>query len=1048
MNTKLYSLVGGLMLVGLFGFGASASALTYTGMTPPVVKSNTGTFTVPTITVQCSSANEISADQTVRLGIEATATGSAGTGISPLSLDESVTETITVQNSGATGGAIQAPPRLNNGEWSFLVTEGCSFDHRFSISGIKVLVGNSGFSGTAKMYVKLSNGTKYYGNAFVVDTITPKITSARITPTTGTPTELVVTYSEPVYALNTGVMRDVLVHATKGSETQTITLSSFLSTNAMSSGTATNELRFALPASSFINEATQWQVQAVSGGGILDYAGNAVSAVELATFTRTVVTPFTVTDVYPTSGSTVAAKTPIVVNFSTAVNPATFAPSFSPSFGYTFAFSNNNTRLTMTPSSQLDGTSYQITVIVKDASGNALQGNLGTAQRWSYSTTSATVLPTVTSYSPSNNSTKTIGTALLAAFSKPMDTSYVVVSSGTSMNYTAVWSNNNQILTLVLTNELADRNYSVNLSVRSAQGEALSHVWNYTTPATVVVGDPAVSILIQNGASETNTVEVSANVYLTNADQVEYGFKTDLSDSTGFITASNPSTKTFRLPPNNGYATICARARNLSNGRISGINCDTITVVKGISGAPYNQYVLINSGNSTTANRAVTLQLGAVNATQMAVSNLSDFSDTYWESYNTTKSFTLTSGNGTKRVYVQFMGSDGRVSSVAQTSITLEGDSAYVVPSGSITINNGASTTDTTNVTLTFSGVNAQEYQIGTRSDLSDASAYQTYYATHSWTLRPLIGYQQVCVRFRTTATGATSGITCDSIELRPFGSNYPQILAARIGDGSSVTTSRTVSLYLSISNARWIAFSNTSDFSAASWETYGGSRSWELSGGNGQKTIYYIVSNDSGTVTDVRALSVTLQDANNNPTPTPTPNPLYKGPTDVRTLPSGIYAGMLVKREGKAYPAVYYIGRNGYRYSFPNQSVFYSWYTATDLQATNKGGKVVSIAAETLASMQLGGNVTYRPGTKLAKFTTVPKVYAIEKGGVLRWIVSEALAKELYGAQWAKMVAEIDDTLYADYNIQTDITSVSAHNPSFQQTISPDFATDHGLPY
>ena len=135
---------------------------------------------------------------------------------------------------------------------------------------------------------------------------------------------------------------------------------------------------------------------------------------------------------------------------------------------------------------------------------------------------------------------------------------------------------------------------------------------------------------------------------------------------------------------------------------------------------------------------------------------------------------------------------------------------------------------------------------------------------------------------------------------------------------------------------------------------------------------------------------------------------------------------------------AVYYLGGAGRRHAFPNSKSFFSWY------CDFSGVKVVSTAD--LASIPLGKNITYRAGHKMVKFRTDNKVYAVTKGGVLRWVTTEALAISFYGNTWNKMIDDVEDTFYtnyvfgddikvaSDFNATTAVTSVS--NPSDSMSI------------
>jgi len=117
---------------------------------------------------------------------------------------------------------------------------------------------------------------------------------------------------------------------------------------------------------------------------------------------------------------------------------------------------------------------------------------------------------------------------------------------------------------------------------------------------------------------------------------------------------------------------------------------------------------------------------------------------------------------------------------------------------------------------------------------------------------------------------------------------------------------------------------------------------------------------------------------------------------------------GDLVKINGDS--AVYLIGKNNQRFVYPNEDVFYSW--------NSDFSKVQTVSPEVLASYQLAGNVTIKPGTKLVKITSDPKVYAVTRGAKLHQIANEEIARELYGADWAKRVVDIPDYLFTNYVI------------------------------
>lgn len=144
-------------------------------------------------------------------------------------------------------------------------------------------------------------------------------------------------------------------------------------------------------------------------------------------------------------------------------------------------------------------------------------------------------------------------------------------------------------------------------------------------------------------------------------------------------------------------------------------------------------------------------------------------------------------------------------------------------------------------------------------------------------------------------------------------------------------------------------------------------------------------------------------------------------------TLP----AGSLVKRAES--PAVYYVGTDGMRHAFPDQKVYMSWY------ADFAG--VTTLSSSDLGTIPLSGkNVVHRAGTYLVKINTVPTVYAVEPGGILRGITSEAVASALWGTSWASRVRDVDDSVFGNYTLGSDITSNTYSTGSLVKTASsPD---------
>lgn len=155
---------------------------------------------------------------------------------------------------------------------------------------------------------------------------------------------------------------------------------------------------------------------------------------------------------------------------------------------------------------------------------------------------------------------------------------------------------------------------------------------------------------------------------------------------------------------------------------------------------------------------------------------------------------------------------------------------------------------------------------------------------------------------------------------------------------------------------------------------------------------------------------------------PVATPEPTSETPTATSVETSTPQRGMLVKLldDGNAATtvdeAVYVIDDHDMRHAFPSETVFKTWYQNFD--------DVAYIDPANLASYALGPNVTVRPGTWLVKVATNPKVYAVEPGGVLRWVTTEEIARTLFGTSWAQRIIDVPDTFWGNYTVGDPITT------------------------
>lgn len=133
-----------------------------------------------------------------------------------------------------------------------------------------------------------------------------------------------------------------------------------------------------------------------------------------------------------------------------------------------------------------------------------------------------------------------------------------------------------------------------------------------------------------------------------------------------------------------------------------------------------------------------------------------------------------------------------------------------------------------------------------------------------------------------------------------------------------------------------------------------------------------------------------------------------------------------------------FYLARDGKRYVFPDDTRTYETWKSVLPQ-------IVRVTQEELESYPLGGNVWYRPGTRLIRIETNTNVYAVSHGGVLRE-VNEGNATMIFGANWKSSVDTMQDYYFTNYTIGEPIGSPAQYSVQNEQGASPTIEADKGI--
>lgn len=134
----------------------------------------------------------------------------------------------------------------------------------------------------------------------------------------------------------------------------------------------------------------------------------------------------------------------------------------------------------------------------------------------------------------------------------------------------------------------------------------------------------------------------------------------------------------------------------------------------------------------------------------------------------------------------------------------------------------------------------------------------------------------------------------------------------------------------------------------------------------------------------------------------------------------------------------IYYYASDGNRYVFPSRNTYDTWYSDFS--------KVKNVTDTALATIPIAKNITFRPGVKMVKLDTDPKVYAVDGKGTLRWVKNEAVAEAIYGASWRNFIEDVSDAFFINYQMGADINSASDYNLNNVLATWADLEKDLGL--
>lgn len=283
---------------------------------------------------------------------------------------------------------------------------------------------------------------------------------------------------------------------------------------------------------------------------------------------------------------------------------------------------------------------------------------------------------------------------------------------------------------------------------------------------------PTGSILIEGGAAYVNSTSVSLALAASDPGSGMWRMQLSNNGSSWGNWESYANSKAWTLASGDGIKTVYVRYMDNAGNISPPYSDDVILDTAGPAGA-----IVIADGAAYLRTTGVSLTLSASDpgsgVWQMQFSD-DGSSWSAWESYATSKAWTLTSGDGRKTVYARYRDNAGSVSTVYSDSVTLD----TTAPAGSIVIQGGALVVTSTAVVLTIAAVDANGIpEMRLRNDAGTWNAWEPFGTSRVWTLAGPEGERVVWAQFRDVAGNESSPYSDSVVYQAPYHVYLPLIL-------------------------------------------------------------------------------------------------------------------------------------------------------------------------------------------------------------------------------------------------------------------------------
>ncbi len=270
--------------------------------------------------------------------------------------------------------------------------------------------------------------------------------------------------------------------------------------------------------------------------------------------------------------------------------------------------------------------------------------------------------------------------------------------------------------------------------------------------------------------------------------------------------------------------------------------------------APYAERISVMEGDFV-GDQTVTLQLSAIGATEVLIHESADCQGSSWIPYVTQKSVSASGEDGPKTFSARFRDAAHNESGCVSVDFTLD----TADPTVELAINDGDTFTASRSVELSLTASDGGAGEIVAMRVTNEATftgeTWESFQAAKSWMLGSGSGEKTVRVQVKDLAGNIgedSAGITMDT--------QAPTIVSFEIDDDAETTNDQNVTLSVQVNDnltdagSLRLFISNEASFAnvaAMTLEGGAGDVAWTLSRGDGSKTVYLRVTDESGNATD-----------------------------------------------------------------------------------------------------------------------------------------------------------------------------------------------------